>query len=339
MNKGVFVLLLGAVAGLGTFSVLKSRENVRLRLELAEWKDRVEGAKLIGSVSGEGPNNSGIQEGGVSNGEGLGESGQLAGEEDAMARAGVDRARDKGEKKGMMLNLSQMMDDPGMVAMIEQQQSLMIDGLFGPLFSELGLSADDTEAVRDLILEKQMAATKMGLQMMNESLSKEERKELSKAIKAETDRVNGQIEELLGAEGYGELELFEKSQPERQALQAYKQSLQGEGVQLSFDQEEALMSAMYEERTAFTFTNGDFGDQSNTDPDLIDRFNEANVDRYLGEYRQLQEQIAKRASEILSPAQMEAFKANQESMVKMQEMGMRMGLGMMGGGNRGDNGN
>ncbi|MEM7145704.1 MAG: hypothetical protein AAF591_11260, partial [Verrucomicrobiota bacterium] len=233
-------------------------------------------------------------------------------------------------KKGMMFDLSKMMEDPGMAAMIEQQQGVMIDGMFGPLFSELGLSEEDSSAVRALILEKQMVATRLGLQMMNEDLSKEEQKELGDAIKAETDRVNAAIKETLGDEGYAEFELFEKSQPERQALQAYKQSLSGQGIDLSFDQEEELMSAMYEERTSFNFSTGDFGDQTKNDPELLDKFTEANVDQYLGEYRQLQDRIVERASGILSEDQLEAFKANQESMVKMQEMGMRMGLGMMG---------
>jgi hypothetical protein len=329
MNKGVLGILLVAFLGLGVYAIGLKRENSRLRADVEglRMKSAVGEKSLIGAV---GSGSGAAARPGALEHEGDGakeESPPEAGLGEDMQVAAVEAGK---EQAGMMKNFAKMMEEPGMRAMIEQQQGIMIDGMFGPLFKELGLDEEQTDALRAMMLERQMAATEIGMKMMDSDLSKEARQELAEGLQEEKDRANEAIKEMLGDEGYAEFELFEKSQPERQVLQTYRQSLKDKGLQLSLDQEEQLMSAMYEERTNFKYSNGDFGDKSRVDPDIMENFTPGKVDAYMAEYRQLQSQIAGRAESILDEAQLQEFQASQEAMVNMQEMGMRMGLGMMG---------
>ena len=60
--------------------------------------------------------------------------------------------------------LSKMMKDPAMKQMLRQQQTAMVDMMYGPMFKELGLSAEDADKLKELLLDRQMnslAASRM----------------------------------------------------------------------------------------------------------------------------------------------------------------------------------
>ena len=76
----------------------------------------------------------------------------------------------------------------------------------------------------------------------------------------------------------------------------------------------------------------DLEDEQTVDPAI---FTEKAVGTYIEEMSKLHEQHLARASTILSPRQLEQFKASQKQMRAMQEMGMKMASKMFGGGEAG----
>ena len=73
------------------------------------------------------------------------------------------------------------------------------------------------------------------------------------------------------------------------------------------DNGKAVMEGMYQERTKFPFASN-YVDQQNPD---ISRFTPENSERFSKEYTTLNDNIASRASGILTPPQLEVFRQSQ----------------------------
>jgi len=93
------------------------------------------------------------------------------------------------------------------------------------------------------------------------------------------------------------------------------------------DQEDKLIRAMHEERTNFQFSATGFGDKQLPDPS---QFTPDRIAKLMDETAKLQDQYVTRAATILTPGQLEQFKANQKQQRAMQEMGMKMATKMFG---------
>ncbi|MFV1996285.1 MAG: hypothetical protein ACC661_12685, partial [Verrucomicrobiales bacterium] len=119
--------------------------------------------------------------------------------------------------------------------------------------------------------------------------------------------------------------LFADSQPERKQLSSFKESMEGKGLELSYEVEEQLMSAMYETRKGFKYST-DFGTDAKPNPEAWLNIGKESANRLLAESERLQQEVAQKAAAILSPEQLEVFNASQESYRKMQEMGIKMNL-------------
>ena len=239
----------------------------------------------------------------------------------------LPKEKTKGKGDGMMKTFAKMMEDPTMKDAIRGQQRVAVKGLFADFFAELGLSEEEEDAVTDLFLEKQMAQMQIGMGMMNKDVTEAERNGMAKELKEQGEEVDERIKEALGEDNFESYELFIDSMQERQQLSSFKEGLKGEGLNLSYDAEEQLMNAMYETRKEFKFSE-DFGTNEQPNPDALAGMTAESVERMIGETRKLHEEIAGRAAGILSPEQMEHFRASQESQLKMHEMAMRMSLQM-----------
>jgi uncharacterized FAD-dependent dehydrogenase len=76
----------------------------------------------------------------------------------------------------------------------------------------------------------------------------------------------------------------------------------------------------------------DFNNESNFgNPALL---TSANVNTFLDEQSQYQAQVADKAAQLLTPAQLDAFKQNQAAMLQMTKQKMNSILQMSGGANK-----
>jgi hypothetical protein len=225
-----------------------------------------------------------------------------------------------------MAGLAKMMKNPGMKDMIRAQQKGQQDMMYGSLFKFLQLPEADMESFKSLLLDRQMALVDSSMDMMSGEATPEEKKAAAENMKETTAAYDAQIKALLGDDNYAVYKSFEDTQAERMQVTLYKGSLAA-GDQLTDEQEDSLIRAMHDARSAFKSDVPGFGDKQTADPS---QFTPEGIENLLAESAKLQEQYVAKAAAILTPAQLELFKANQKQQQAMQEMGMKMAAKMFG---------
>ena len=248
---------------------------------------------------------------------------QVAATETAPAEAKVQTAT---ASQAPMQDLAKMMKNPGMKDMIRAQQKGQQDMMYGSLFKCLQLSDAELENFKGVLLDKQMALVDSSMDMMSGAATPEEKKAAAEKMKETTAAYDAKIKELLGDDNYAVYKSFEDTQAERMQVTLFKGSLSGVD-QMSDEQEDSLIRAMHDERSNFRSAVSGFDDKQSADPA---QFTPERITQMLAESAKLQEQYVAKAAAILTPSQLEQFKANQKQQLAMQEMGMKMAAKMFG---------
>jgi hypothetical protein len=228
----------------------------------------------------------------------------------------------EGTTNNPMAGLAAMMKNPQMKEMMHAQQKVAIDGMYGSLSKYLNLSTNDMEALKELLLQRQMALMDSGMAMMNGSTAdRQQAAEDAKTIKTDYDK---KIQDLLGSQDYPVFQDYEKSAADRMSVQMFKGSLSADAT-LTDEQEESLIAAMAEERKAMPATSA----MNNQTPDPS-KFTEEGIAEALKQMEALQQRDAERAATILTPAQLDQFTKFQQQMNSMAAAGMKMAGQMFG---------
>ena len=229
--------------------------------------------------------------------------------------------------------IAKMMKSQGMKSMMRAQSKGQIEITYGSLFKGLSLSEENTEAFKNLLLDKQMAMIDLSMGVMDGSATPEHRTELASKMADLTKDSDAQIKALLGDENYPVYQEYEATQPERMQVHMFKQTLSGADA-LSEQQEHDLIRALYDERKNYPEITKQFNHSNPPDPTT---FTEAAITNQLAAMAQLQEKATERATKVLTASQLKEFEKSQEQMRAMQEMGMKMASQLFGG-NKGGSG-
>jgi len=229
-----------------------------------------------------------------------------------------------GTTNNPMAGLAEMMKNPQMKEMMRSQQKMAIDGMYGSLNKFVNLSTNEMDALKELLLQRQMAMMDAGMSLMGGSeVDRKQAAEDAKTLKTDYDK---KIQDLLGAQDYPAFQDYEKSAPDRMSVQMFKGSLPADST-LTDQQEESLIAAMGEERKALPPTSM-LNTQNNT-PDPS-KFSEEGIAEALKQMEALQQRDAARAATILTPAQLDQFTKFQQQMNGMAAAGMKMAAQMFG---------
>ena len=229
--------------------------------------------------------------------------------------------------------IAEMFKSQEMRDLIKSQQKIALSGLvdknYADFFGSLGLPADKSAALKDLILKKSLIGAQAGVSLMAGDMDAEKRQEVIKQSKADTDEVDKQIKEFLGDTSYPQFQTYEKTMPDRMVVNMFKeQQASGPGA-LTPEQESQLLQAMSQERQNFKFTT-DFTDQSKVSNDPAAFFTEEKITRFQEESTQLQDHYLSRATSILGPEQVESFQKFLVGQREMQNAGMKMAMQLFG---------
>lgn len=231
---------------------------------------------------------------------------------------------------GAFSALAKMFDDPDMKeAIVAQQKAALgpiIEKSYGKLFSDLGLSPDQAAALKEMLLNKQLAAAQSGMAMLSGDADASKTADIGQKVKAASDAADAEMKTFLGDDKFAQLKAYEKTTPDRMAISGFKDQLNGAAA-LTPDQEQQLIDAMTKERQNFKFTT-DLSDKSKVTGNLPAMFNEENVNRYIQEMDQLNQHFVGQAQNILTPDQLEAFQKYLNNQQALQKMGMQMGAKM-----------
>ncbi len=227
---------------------------------------------------------------------------------------------------------AEMFKNPEMRDMIKKQQKTVmgtvVDKNYAEFFKSMNMTSEQQKAMKDLLLEKMLGNADLAMEMMGGEMDAEKRAELTKKMKEASDGINQQLKELLGAENYSQFESYEKSVPDRMAVEQLKGQLES-NLALNANQEQLLISAMSEERQGFKFTT-DFSNQQDFSEDMLSRFTEDRINLFLQEQDQLSQRYLARAQTILSADQYATYQKSLKTQQDMMKMGMKMGAQMFG---------
>jgi hypothetical protein len=233
-----------------------------------------------------------------------------------------------------MHNMAAMFKDPKMREMMKSQQKAfmgpMIDKQYSDLFKQLNLTSEQTATLKDLMQKKMLVGADAGFSMLDDSLDASQRADITKQIKSQTDDFDGQIKDFLGEQNYQSYQSYEKSVPDRMSVGQFNDQFSGTPNALSGDQQNQLVQAMSNARNDFHWTSGLNQPNPGANGDMASLLAADNIDRFVAERTQFDDQFLARAQQILTPGQLTAFKEFQVTQRNMQVAGLKMAGQMFG---------
>jgi len=200
--------------------------------------------------------------------------------------------------------MAALIKNPAMQSIISSQAGAVIQMEYKDLMDKLKLSPEERDYMQKLLVAKQMDKMNIGMQYLNPSLSPEDK---------------------------ADYQAYSQQEPERLQVGMMETSLANGSEALDPNTADALTNLMSTTRQSFPFTV-DFNNESNFgNPALL---TSANVNTFLDEQSQYQAQVADKAAQLLTPAQLDAFKQNQAAMLQMTKQKMNSILQMSGGANK-----
>ncbi len=225
----------------------------------------------------------------------------------------------------------EMMKAPGMKEMMKQQTLAQMDMLYGRLFASFELNPEERENFKQLLAARTGAQTEMGLKMMDENLTPEQKKQITADYEAAKKVSDESIKTFLGNdEDYKTYQHWEDTQPERMAVEMMggRSHFATAGEPLSPDQEQKLVDVMAAVRKA-----------PSTVPDLSKPENvwgrglsDEMIQQQLEKFDRDASTVAQNAAGFMSATQLTALGKMQQQFRSMAEAGMKMSNAMMKGG-------
>ncbi|MDB6023309.1 MAG: hypothetical protein JWQ04_3166 [Pedosphaera sp.] len=227
--------------------------------------------------------------------------------------------------------LAEMFKNPEMREMIKNQQKAALSGSvdknYGKFFADAHLTPEQSSALKDMILNKQLGAADLGMSMLSGDLDAAQKADLVQQIKMQGEAADAKMKEFLGDDNFAQFQTYEKSMGERNAVSGFKDQLGSGPGALTGDQEEQLIQAMTQERQNFKFTT-DLSDKSKFDGDFSSMLTEDKMNGFFQEQEKLNQQYLARALGILPPDQAAAFEKYLNSQQALQKAGMQMAAKM-----------
>ena len=221
---------------------------------------------------------------------------------------------------------------PQMQDIYRSSQAASFDKVYGKLFADLKLSPDQVSSLKQLLSDKLTAGLAEKGEMMIHKKSPEQIQQLNDQISTEKAGVDGQIKQMLGADGFAAYQAYEKTYNERSQIvgpMGFSDQLTG-SMELTSDQTEQLVQAMSDERQQYKFTV-DFSDPGKYSGDMATLYSDENISQYQKELEQLHQLYLARAQTILTPDQQTVFQKYLSNRLAMQNMGLNMTAKIVGG--------
>lgn len=218
-----------------------------------------------------------------------------------------------------MGKLAEMMENPEMQDAMRAQQKTMLSMLYGALFKKLRLTPEQLDQLKEIQLNKQMAAMAM--------LGKGDKNAQRTAYLEATKQADLALKELLGDEQFATYQDYESTVGERMAIGQLNQQLSEKNIPLDDVQQEEFVTLMIEERAKLKIPTP--AQQQAAWAGGMPSSEE--FEKLLQQQADLNQRVYARSREILSEAQQAELKAFQDNQVQMQKLGLQMMKSMSGG--------
>lgn len=250
----------------------------------------------------------------------------------ASSNAAVAATKAEASGKGFQgfgTAVAKMLEDPEMKKMIAQQQRAMVDLMYAPLFKELGLSQQDTDKLKELLLAQQMKGVDHATSLFGDKADARAKADAAKAIADAAKQSEDEIKTFLGEERYAYYKDYKESLGERMQLNQFTQQLAGGQYPLSAEQQASLLNIMKEERKAMATDFANLGWSGGQPANPQDALSSDKMSQYLDLQQSLGQRVYERARSVLQSEQLDAFGAAQTNQLAVQRLGIKMMQGMV----------
>lgn len=235
----------------------------------------------------------------------------------ASAAAATEQQDDPGNpQKALMKAIGEMMDQPDMKAMIQEQQRGQLESQYAAFFEEVGLDKTTESLVRELLLERLLAMAELGTGFMTAMGDEDALKTLTDEMSELVEGFDDQIKKELG-EDYQALKAYETTIQAREAIKLLQTRLGDERMDSST--QAVLLAVITEERTAADL------DANVSDPAAMSRMAQAGeMTKMLEGTEAVNDRVYERSADFLTDKQLAALRSQQTMEASMLKMSVRM---------------
>ena len=225
---------------------------------------------------------------------------------------------------GMEKLFPQMLKNPEVKRMIQQQQKTALESMYLPLFKELNLTPEETEGMISFMAQRAMQGVESASTLFGND--PQARDEALKQIMAEHEKQEQELKAFLGEERYAKFTDYSETAGDRMMLNQFTSM-----NSVSEDQTRQLLDVTKEERRRAIAEAGELQNGSRQARELEAWMSEEGLNELVQRQERVNAHVLERAKAILSPEQMEAFGRFQASQIEMQRVNMNMTRTMFGG--------
>ena len=229
-----------------------------------------------------------------------------------------------GKEMGDMLG--QMMKDPAMREMMREQQKAAVNLMYGGLFKEMNLSAEEKDRLKEILTDSQMKNVEnAGGFFGGKDGASEDMQKLTADAKKRTE---AEIRALLGDERFAQYQDYQKNMGERMQLDQFKTRLASENLALQEPQAAQLLQIMKEEKS----TVPPVIPQDNVEFPRKELLTTENLDKQAQWMEDYNRRVLARVEQVLTADQFKQYRDFQEQQAAMQKLSLTMARQMFGGG-------
>lgn len=233
------------------------------------------------------------------------------------------------DKGGFGAAFAKMMDDPAISKMIRDQQATLVESLYSPLVRKINLTPEEANQFKDLITDNMMKGASQAMSLFGAG-SGTNRAENMKMLNAEQQRFEEEIRSFLGDARFAEYKEYQQTAGERMLLNQFQVQNEGGQSALTETQTEQLLSLMKEEKQAVAAASGVPMPESGHDgASLQTLVSEGGTEKILQAQETINQRVYESAREVLSAAQLEAFRKFQGNQLHTMRLGMSMAREVM----------
>jgi hypothetical protein len=180
-----------------------------------------------------------------------------------------------------------------------------LDSSFADLFKDMNLSPEKLEKVKDLLVDQQMIFGELMMEMETITPSEAEKKrdKIRQRVEEYNKENERKISEFLGKNDYEKYKQYTESWGERRSVTGFIKSLGSDG-NLTGDQQQKLIDAMFESRKSVEYENREDGFRFPSE-----MYDEEYIARRMNYESRKDEAYIRAAQNILTSSHTEQFKA------------------------------
>lgn len=226
--------------------------------------------------------------------------------------------------------LRELLKDPGMRAMMEQQQAVQIETSYARLFDQLQLTDEEKAHFKKLLADRQKAETDLALKLLDKNLTPEERTKIMAQAEQNKKTYDNAIKTFLNNDSdWKGFQSWESAKPERTMYDSVGRGLFASSSEpLSPDQERIIMEGMKQIRESPTPEQIALVNAIQ-DPSQI---NDGNIQRMLEMTDQNNQRTMQLLSQSLTPGQLKTLGNYLQQIRSLKESELKMGSMVINGG-------